>query len=65
MVDILEIYFVEHVKKIAENGAVDDFFIEICKFALEKGDRQRAQGVIERIIGHTGNKRQELADLLG
>jgi hypothetical protein len=43
------------VKKVADNGAVDDFFIEICKFALEKGDRQRAQGVIERIIGHTKN----------
>jgi hypothetical protein len=43
----------------------DDFFLQVCKFALEKGLRQRAQGVIERIIGHTGNKRQELADMLG
>ena len=65
VVDILEIYFVEHVKKVANNGALDDFFVEICKFALQKGDQTRAQGVIERIIGHTGNQRYELADLLG
>ena len=63
--DILEIYFVEHVKKVADNGAVDDFLMDVCKFALEKGERVRAQGVIERIIGHTANKRPELADILG
>jgi hypothetical protein len=29
MVDILDIYFVEHVKKVANNGAVDDFLVEV------------------------------------
>ena len=42
VVDILEIYYVEHVKKVPKNGAVDDFFIEICKYAIEKGDLIRA-----------------------
>lgn len=63
--DILEIYFVEHVKKVANFGAVDDWFVGICEYAMQHGETQRCQGVFERIIGHTNNKRRELADLLG
>jgi len=64
VVDILEIYFVEHVKKTKDNGAVDDFFVELCSFAMTNGDVNRCQGVFERIIGFTNNKRFELSDLL-
>ena len=64
MVDILEIYFVEHVKKIPNFAAVDDFFIELCGYAIANGEVKRCQGVFERVIGHTNNKRWELADLL-
>ena len=42
VVDILEIYYVEHVKKVAANGAVDDFFVEIIKYAIANGDIVRA-----------------------
>lgn len=34
VVDILEIYFVEHVKRTPSNGAVDDYFVELCNFAM-------------------------------
>ena len=63
--DILEIYFVEHVKKVANHAAVDDFLVEVCTFAMENGESLRCQGVFERIIGHTNNKRFELSDMLG
>ena len=64
VVDILEIYFVEHVKKVKDMAAVDDFLVQICNFAMEKGDQKRAQGVFERIIGHSNNKRQEISQRL-
>jgi tetratricopeptide (TPR) repeat protein len=64
VVDILEIYFVEHVKKVKDMEAVDDFLVKICHFAMEKGDQKRAQGVFERIIAHSNNKRQEIAERL-
>lgn len=64
MVDILEIYFVEHVKKVKDFGAVDDYLVELSRFAVEKGDAGRVQDVLERIIGHTNNKRYELSDML-
>ena len=60
--DILEIYFVEHVKK--NLSAVDDFFIELCSYAMTNGDMNRCQGIFERIIGHTNNKRWEVSDML-
>jgi len=63
VVDILEIYFVEHVKKVP--AAVDDYFVELCAYAMEHGDKLRCQGVFERIVGHTNNKRWEIAELLG
>ena len=62
--DILDIYFVEHVKKVKDHGAVDDYLVELCAFTMQHGDVGRAQGLFERIIGHTNNKRQELADML-
>ena len=41
MVDILEIYFVEHVKKTPDFAAVDDFFVELCGYAMANGDVNR------------------------
>lgn len=41
VVDILEVYFVDHVKKVAKNEAVDDFFVELCKYAVDHGDVRR------------------------
>jgi len=41
VVDILEIYYVEHVKKIGTT-AVDDYFLEIVKYAMENGELTRA-----------------------
>ena len=64
LVDILEIYFVEHVKKTPDLAAVDDFFVELCTYAMANGEVNRCQGVFERIIGHTNNKRWELSDIL-
>ena len=32
VVDILEIYFVEHVKKVTDNAAADDYFVNLCNF---------------------------------
>ena len=53
------------MKKVPKNGAVDDFFVEITKFAIDKGDIVRAQGVIERIVEFTKNARPEIAENLG
>lgn len=64
VVDILEIYFVEQVKKVKDFGAVDDYLVELCTYAMEHGESGRCQGVFERIIGYTNNKRWELAELL-
>ena len=63
--DILEIYFVEHVKKVKDFGAVDDYLVELCSYAMQHGEVTRCQGVFERIIGHTNNRRWELAEMLG
>lgn len=38
MVDILEIYFTEHVKKVKDLGAVDDYLVELSRFAVDHGD---------------------------
>ena len=62
--DILDLYFVEYVKKIAKNEACDDFFVELCHFAVQSGDVRRCQKLFERIIGHTNNKRPEIAAYL-
>lgn len=53
------------MKRVANHAAVDDFLVEVCTFAMENGESLKCQGVFERIIGHTNNKRYELADLLG
>ena len=57
VVDILEIYFVEHVKKVADFAAADDYFVNLCKFALENGESVRCFSLMDRIIGHIGLKR--------
>lgn len=61
MVDLLEVYFVEHVKKVPKNEAVDDYFVELCKYAVDHGDVKRCQRLLERVIAHTNNKRPEIA----
>merc|ERR1719362_1458836 len=43
VVDILEIYFVEHVKKIKDFGAVDDYLVELCSYAMQHGEVTRCQ----------------------
>ena len=53
------------MKKVPKNGAVDDFFVEIAKFAMDKGDLVRAQSVVERIVDYTKNVRPEIAELMG
>lgn len=63
IVDILEIYFVEHVKKVTDNAAADDYFVNLCKFALENGESNRCFSLMERIIGHVGLKRPEISEL--
>ena len=62
VVDILEIYFVEHVKKVNDLAAVDDYFVNLCKFALENGESVRSYNLMERIVGHTGNKRLDISE---
>lgn len=52
--DILEIYFVEHVKKVNDNKAVDDYFVNLCKYTLTNGEQRRAFGIMERVLGHIG-----------
>lgn len=61
---MLELYFVEHVKKVPKNGAVDDFFVALCKYAVDNGEARRVSRVLERIIAHTNNKRPEIAHYL-
>lgn len=39
--DILEIYFVEHVKKVKDFAAVDDFLVELCSYAMANGEVTR------------------------
>jgi hypothetical protein len=60
----LELYFVEHVKKVPKNGAVDDYFVNLCKFAVDHGELTRVQSVLNRIISHTNNKRPEISGFL-
>ena len=50
--------------KVKDFGAVDDYFVELCTYAMENGEKMRCQGVFERIIGHTNNMRHELSELL-
>jgi hypothetical protein len=39
---MLEVWFVNHVKKVKELAAVDEFFYDKCQFALANGDKKRA-----------------------
>jgi len=64
MVDILEVYFVEHVKKSKDYEGVEPFLAEKCKFALDNGDRKRAQSILERIAGFVKFRLPEVSDLL-
>ena len=44
--------------------AVDDFLVELCEYAITNGDVVKCQGVLERIIGYTNNKRWEISNLI-
>ena len=55
----------EHVKKIPDQGAVDDFFYTQCLFAFEHGDEGKMGEFFDRVIQFTSNKNHQLARLLG
>ena len=61
----MEIYYVEHVKKVASAQGADDFLVEIADYAIKHGELLRAQGVVERIVDFTKNARPEIARNLG
>ena len=44
--------------------AVDDFLVELCEYAITNGDVIKCQGVLERIIGYTNNKRWEISNMI-
>jgi hypothetical protein len=64
MVDILEVYFVEHVKKSKDYEGVEPFLVEKCEFALINGEKKRAQSILERIAGYVKFRLPEISDLL-
>jgi hypothetical protein len=45
--DLMETYYIEHVKKTNE---VDDFFYKIMKIAFEYGEESRMESLIDRVI---------------
>ena len=45
--DLVEVYYLEHVKKINE---VDEFFYEILKYSFEHGEQARMESLIDRVI---------------
>jgi hypothetical protein len=45
--DLLEIYYMEHVKKTND---IDDYFYTQCKFAFQHGDEKRMDDFMERVI---------------
>ena len=47
MIDLLETYYVEHVKKTND---VDDFFYQLCSFVFENGDEARVEAFFDRLI---------------
>lgn len=47
MADLIDIYFLEHVKKV---NSADEFFYKLCKFAFEHGDEARMESFIDRVI---------------
>jgi hypothetical protein len=64
VVDILEVYYCEHVKKVKDYGAVDEYLTERCKYALDFGDRLRAQSLLERIVGYARVHLPDVSDML-
>lgn len=50
IVDILEIYYVEHVKKSKDKCAVDQYFFDLCKYAFAHGDQDKASKIIAVIV---------------
>jgi len=64
IVDCLESYFVEHIKKSQGTSAVDDYFVDRCKFTMEHGDTFKAREVMQRVVAHTENTKPEIASAL-
>jgi len=52
---MLEVWFVNQVKKVKDFGAVDEFFYSKCEYALSNGDLKRAQDLLDRICGYCKN----------
>lgn len=64
MVDVLDIYFVEHVKKAKGDDGVDDFLVEVCQYCMDHGNIIKAQALLERVIAHTKSKRPEISNMI-
>ena len=47
MADLVEVYYLEHVKKINE---VDEFFYDLLKYSFEHGEQNRMESLIDRVI---------------
>ena len=47
MADLVEVYYLEHVKKVNE---VDDYFYQILKYSFENGEQTRMESLIDRVI---------------
>jgi hypothetical protein len=45
--DLVEVYYLEHVKKINE---VDEFFYDLLKYSFEHGEQTRMESLIDRVI---------------
>jgi len=45
--DLVEVYYLEHVKKINE---VDEFFYDLLKYSFENGEQARMESLIDRVI---------------
>ncbi len=47
MADLIECYYLEHVKKTNE---ADEFFYKQLQYAFEKGEETRMEQLIDRVI---------------
>jgi hypothetical protein len=59
--DLVETYYLEHVKKTNE---VDEFFYKLIQFSYEHGEGMRMESLVDRVIEFTKNENQDLARML-
>lgn len=57
MIDLLDVYYVEHAKKLND---IDDFFYGLCLYVFEKGDEARVEAFFDKTIEYTRNANHEL-----